>query len=222
MGNLSATYPIYCNLKQAIGNAFYLCLHLQHFFRMTLYIKNMVCNRCIAAVNSLITDLGYAHFQVGMGWVTLVEEELQPVQKQVLVERLEQLGFELIDDRKSRIIEAIKNLIIQKVQHERLDQQRFNWSDMIAEALHYEYKYLSSLFSSVEGITIEHYIILQKVEKAKELIVYDEMSLSEIADRLGYSSVAHLSNQFKKTTGMPPGKFRELGLERRKPLDLVE
>ena len=189
---------------------------------VTLYIKNMVCNRCIAAVNSLITDLGYEHFQIGMGWVTLKAEELLPSQKQALMERLEQLGFELIDDRKSRIIEAIKNLIIQKVQHESLDQQRFNWSDMIAEALHYEYKYLSTLFSSVEGVTIEHFIILQKVEKAKELIVYDEMSLSEIADRLGYSSVAHLSNQFKKITGMPPGKFRELGLERGKPLDLVE
>lgn len=189
---------------------------------MTLYIKNMVCNRCIAAVNSLMTNLGYAHFQIGMGWVTLKEGELLPSQKQALMERLEQLGFELIDDRKSRMIEAIKNLIIQKVQHERLDHQRFNWSDLIAEALHYEYKYLSTLFSSVEGMTIEHYIILQKVEKAKELIVYDEMSLSEIADRLGYSSLAHLSNQFKKTTGMPPGKFRELGLERRKPLDLVD
>lgn len=224
----------HCNGKPICGLSDLLQLETSHWkrilsmftsptpFRMTLYIKNMVCNRCIAAVNNLITDLGYAHFQVGMGWVTLLEEELQPPQKQVLVERLEQLGFELIDDRKSRIIEAIKNLIIQKVQRERLDQQRFNWSDMIAEALHYEYKYLSSLFSSVEGITIEHYIILQKVEKAKELIVYDEMSLSEIADRLGYSSVAHLSNQFKKTTGMPPGKFRELGLERRKPLDLVE
>lgn len=167
-------------------------------------------------------DLGYANFQIGMGWVTLKDEELEGGQKQTLMERLKQLGFELIDDRKSRIIEAIKNLIIQKVQHENLDRQRFNWSDLIADALHYEYKYLSALFSSVEGVTIEHYIILQKVEKAKELIVYDEMSLSEIADRLGYSSVAHLSNQFKKTTGMPPGKFRELGLERRKPLDLVD
>ncbi|HEX2900172.1 MAG TPA: helix-turn-helix transcriptional regulator [Bacteroidia bacterium] len=189
---------------------------------MVLHIKNMVCNRCIAAVNALMTDLGYAHFQTGMGWVTLVEEELQPLQKEMLMDRLAQLGFELIDDRKSRIIEAIKSLIIQKVQHENLALQRFNWSDLIADALHYEYKYLSGLFSSVEGVTIEHYIILQKIEKAKELIVYDELSLGEIADRLGYSSVAHLSNQFKKTTGMPPGKFRELGLERRKPLDLVD
>jgi AraC family transcriptional regulator len=189
---------------------------------ITLYIKNMVCNRCIAAVNHLLTDLGYVHFQLGMGWVTLEDAELHAAQKQMLNEKLENLGFELIDDRKSRIIEAIKNLIIQKIQHESLDQQRFNWSDMIAESLHYEYKYLSSLFSSVQGVTIEQYIILQKVEKAKELIVYDEMSLSEIADRLGYSSVAHLSNQFKKSTGMPPGKFREMGLQRRKPLDLVE
>lgn len=189
---------------------------------MTLHIKNMVCNRCIAAVNSLMADLGYLNFQIGMGWVTLKEEQLLPSQKQTLMERLEQLGFELIDDRKSRIIEGIKNLVIQKVQHENLDQQRFNWSDMIAEALHYDYKHLSTLFSSVESVTIEQYIILQKIEKAKELIVYDELSLTEIADRLGYSSVAHLSNQFKKITGMPPGKFRELGLDHRKSLDLVE
>lgn len=190
-------------------------------FPMTVHIKNMVCNRCIAAVNGLLLELGYTHFQIGMGWVTLADGVLTDDNKQLLSHRLEQLGFELIDDRKSRIIEAIKNLVIQKVQHENLFLQQFNWSDLIADALHYDYKYLSTLFSGVEGVTIEQFIILQKVEKAKELIVYDELSLSEIADRLGYSNVAHLSNQFKKVTGMPPGKFRELGAERRKPLDLV-
>ncbi|MBK9451249.1 MAG: AraC family transcriptional regulator [Bacteroidetes bacterium] len=188
---------------------------------MVIHIKSMVCNRCISAVQALLTELEYRHFQVGMGWVSLEAEELPAEQKQVLMNRLSDLGFEWIDDRKSRIIETIKNLIIQKVQNESLAQLRFNWSQLIAEALNHEYKYLSTLFSSVEGITIEHFIILQKIEKAKELIVYDELSLSEIADRLGYSSVAHLSNQFKKTTGLPPGKFRELGLPRRKPLDLV-
>jgi AraC family transcriptional regulator len=186
---------------------------------MTLHIKNMVCNRCIAAVNALLAELGYVGFQTGMGWVRLAAGEWKDDDKPLLSHRLELLGFELIDDRKGRIIEAIKNLIIQKIQHENLAQQHFVWSDLVAEALHYEYKYLSTLFSSVEGVTIEQFIILQKVEKAKELIVYDELSLSQIADRLGYSSVAHLSNQFKKLTGMPPGKFRARGAERRKPLD---
>jgi AraC family transcriptional regulator len=187
----------------------------------TLHIKNMVCNRCIMAVDALMAELGHTHFQTTMGQVELVQDSLSEVEKQRLATRLAQLGFELIDDRKRRTVQAIKNLIIQKVQHEDLSRQAFNWSQLIAEALHYDYKYLSTLFSSVEGVTIEQYIILQKVEKAKELVVYDELSLAEIADRLGYSSVAHLSNQFKKVTGMPPGKFREVGAAQRQPLDLL-
>lgn len=187
----------------------------------TLHIKNMVCNRCIMAVDTLLAELGHAHFQTTMGQVALAQDNLPEADKQVLSTRLQQLGFELMDDRKSRTIQAIKNLVIQKIQHEDLSSQAFNWSQLIAEALHYDYKYLSTLFSAVEGVTIEQYIILQKVEKAKELVVYDELSLAEIADRLGYSSVAHLSNQFKKVTGMPPGKFRELGAGSRQPLDLL-
>jgi AraC family transcriptional regulator len=188
---------------------------------MTLHIKNMVCNRCIAAVDTLFTELGYQNFQTGMGQVKLSQDELPEAEKDRLSARLQKLGFELIDDRKGRIIEAIKNLIIQKIQHEDLFQQRFTWSALISDAVHYDYKYLSTLFSAVEGVTIEQFVILQKIEKAKELVVYDELSLTEIADRLGYSSVAHLSNQFKKVTGMPPGKFREIGMERRQPLDLL-
>ncbi len=188
---------------------------------LTLHIKNMVCNRCIAAVVTVFNELGYENFQTGMGWVTLPMSELTEEAKALLGLRLHQLGFELIDDRKSRMIEAIKNLVIQKVQHENLFQQHISWSALIADALHYDYKYLSTLFSGVEGVTIEQFIILQKIEKAKELVVYDELTLTAIADRLGYSSVAHLSNQFKKVTGMPPGKFREIGADRRKPLDGV-
>ena len=181
----------------------------------------MVCNRCIVAVAAVFDALGYQNFQTGMGWVTLEESELGESAKALVAERLHLLGFELIDDRKSRLIEAIKNLVIQKIQHENLYQQQITWSVLIANALHYDYKYLSMLFSGVEGVTIEQFIILQKIEKAKELVVYDELSLTAIADRLGYSSVAHLSNQFKKVTGMPPGKFREIGADRRKPLDGV-
>ncbi len=186
---------------------------------MTLHIKNMVCNRCIAAVNALLTELRYTNFHTGMGWVHLAEAAWADDAKSLLSHRLQDLGFELIDDRKGRTIEAIKNMIIQKIQHEDLFNQHFVWSDLIAEALHYDYKYLSTLFSSVEGVTIEQFIILQKIEKAKELIAYDELSLMQIADRLGYSNVPHLSNQFKKVTGMPPGKFRQIGADRRKPLD---
>ena len=179
----------------------------------------MVCNRCIVAVAAVFDALGYQNFQTGMGWVTLAESELGESAKALVAERLHLLGFELIDDRKSRLIEAIKNLVIQKIQHENLYQQQITWSVLIANALHYDYKYLSMLFSGVEGVTIEQFIILQKIEKAKELVVYDELSLTAIADRLGYSSVAHLSNQFKKVTGLSPSQFKLMKDRRRNPIE---
>ena len=136
---------------------------------------------------------------------------------------LERLGFERIDDRKARLIESVKSKIIQMIHHSDKVNMKFNWSDVLAEELHYEYNYLSNLFSSVEGITLEQYIIRQKIEKVKELLFYDELSLSEIADRLDYSSVAHLSSQFKKVTGFTPSelkKSREID-QSRKPLDSI-
>ena len=132
-------------------------------------------------------------------------------------------GFERIDDRKARLIESIKNKVIQLIHHSDKMNLRVNWSSLLSEEMHYEYNYLSNLFSSVEGITLEQYIIKQKIEKVKELLFYDELNLSEIADKLGYSSVAHLSAQFKKITGFTPSemkKSRDLD-QNRKPLDSI-
>lgn len=188
---------------------------------MTLHVKNMVCNRCIAAVDSLLKELNFTEYKVTLGLVELKDEEINKNQKEALKGGLENLGFELIDDRKSQLIETIRNFVIQKIQHEDLQGQSVNWSDLIADKVHYEYKYVSRLFSSVEGITIEQFIIHQKIEKTKELLIYDELTLSEIAFKLGYSSVAHLSNQFKSITGMTPKSFKQIGAEKRKPLDQV-
>ena len=133
------------------------------------------------------------------------------------------LGFERIDDRKARLIEAIKNKVIRTIHHSGSVNLKMNWSAILSEDLHYEYNYLSNLFSGVEGITLEQYIIRQKIERVKELLFYDELNLSEIADRMGYSSVAHLSAQFKKMTGFTPSdmkKTRNLD-QNRKSIDSI-
>jgi AraC family transcriptional regulator len=188
----------------------------------SLFIKNMVCQRCVAAVKQEFEKLGLHPIQVTLGEVTLESEIEEKVQAE-LKNNLTALGFELIDDKKGRLIEAIKNLIIQKIHHtERLDL-KFNWSDILSDTLRYDYNYLSTLFSSVEGVTLEHYIINQKIERVKELLFYDELTLSEIADRLGYSSVAHLSGQFKKITGLTPSELKKskTPASQRKPLDSI-
>jgi len=181
----------------------------------------MVCNRCITAVENLFAELGFKGFKVSLGLVDLEENQISIDKKEQLKTKLIDLGFEIISDKNSKMIESIKNLIIKKVHYDDLSEQNFTWSSIISKELHYDYKYLSRLFSSVEGITIEQYIILQKIEKVKEMIVYDELTLSEIAWKLGYSSVAHLSNQFKKVTGMSSRDFKLIGTQRRKPLDKV-
>jgi AraC-like DNA-binding protein len=137
-----------------------------------------------------------------------------------LKESLTGVGFELIDDKKSRTIEKIKNLIINLI-HYPEETQSLKYSEYLSRELHHDYSSLSRLFSEVEGITIEHYIITQKIEKVKELLTYDELSLSQIADVMEYSSVAHLSAQFKKTTGMTPTRFKDLHRGLRKPLDKI-
>lgn len=188
---------------------------------MTLYIKNMVCNRCIMAVKQELERQGLEPDLVALGQVNLKEETLPPAKLKSLDAGLAALGFERIDDRKARLIESIKNLVIRKVHQEDRINMKFNWSKVLSDALHYEYNYLSTLFSSVEGVTLEQYIIRQKIERAKELLFYDEWSLSEIADRLGYSSVAHLSSQFKKITGFSPSEMKKSRspLQSRKSLD---
>ena len=186
---------------------------------MELYIKNMVCNRCIAAVKSALDELKIQYTSIELGEVITKTE---PSEKQLvaLKEKLQQLGFELLDDTKKKLIEKIKTIIIEHVHYKEGDN-RYNLSEILSSKLRKDYSYISHLFSEVEGITIEKYVINQKVEKIKELLVYDELSLNEIAYQLGYSSVAHLSSQFKKVTGLTPTHFKKLGGIHRKTLDNV-
>ncbi|MDF3079132.1 MAG: transcriptional regulator, AraC family [Sphingobacteriaceae bacterium] len=179
----------------------------------------MVCNRCVMVVENELEKLGLQADRVGLGEVEL-DKELSQDEKERLSTSLTKLGFELIDDRKSRIIEKIKTVIIETVHHHQHDAKH-NLSDVLSSELNHDYNYLSNLFSDVEGTTIEKYFIAQKIEKVKELLVYDELSLSEIAFQLNYSSVAYLSNQFKKVTGLSPSHFKQIREEKRKPLDQV-
>jgi AraC-like DNA-binding protein len=186
---------------------------------MKLYIRNMVCNRCIMVVQAELEKLGYQPSRVTLGEV-IIEQDLTDDEKKKMDERLQSLGFAIIDDRKSQLIERIKNLIIELV-HQQNSHLKTNLSDWLISHLQHDYTYMTNLFSEVEGTTIEKYFIAQKIEKVKELLVYDELTLSEIAFQLNYSSVAHLSSQFKKVTGLTPSHFKKIREEKRKPLDEV-
>ena len=179
----------------------------------------MVCNRCIMVVQNEMEKLGLGVKHIALGEVT-IDRDLTDEQKDLVANRLENLGFELIDDKKSRIIEKIKNIIIELV-HQHNGEIHSNLSDILSSQLNHDYNYLSNLFSEVEGTTIEKYFIAQKIERVKELLVYDELSLSEIAFQLNYSSVGYLSNQFKRVTGLTPSYFKQIKEEKRKPLDKV-
>ncbi len=181
---------------------------------MKLYIKNMVCSRCKMVVKSELEKLGLHLFSVELGEVETVSE-ISDTQKKEIANHLKGFGFELIDDKKSRTIEKIKLLIIDLV-HQKNNEINTNLSDYIVSHLSQDYNTISNLFSEVENTTIEKYFIHQKIEKVKELLMYDEMNLSEIAFQLNYSSVAHLSNQFKKVTGFSPTYFKQLKSKKRK------
>jgi AraC-like DNA-binding protein len=175
---------------------------------MTLYIKNMVCSRCKMVVKSEFEKLGLQTISVELGEVEL-QDEITDAQKEILLKNLQTLGFDFIDDKKSKTIEKIKNLIVDLVHHKN-NELKINLSDYLVENLNQDYSTLSNLFSEIENTTIEKYFISQKIEKVKELLIYNELSLSEIADMLNYSNVAHLSNQFKKITGFTPTHFKQL------------
>jgi len=188
---------------------------------MKLLIKNMVCDRCKRVVGDELSRLGIAVTQMELGKVETVSE-LTPDQLREFKNVLEENGFELLDDRKEALAEHIKNLVIDEVQYFKGHKpQALNFSDYLSQKTGYEYSYLSNLFSAETGQTIEHYIIAQKVEKIKEWLSYNELTLSEMAWRLSYSSTAHLSNQFKKVTGMTPGEYKKGGALNRKTLDRV-
>ena len=186
---------------------------------MHLIIKNMVCPRCITSVEQLLEQHKLKAKSVRLGEVELLKEPSKR-QLQKFAESLKQTGFELLDDQKSKQIEQVKNLLIQKVQSENIEDH-FRLSKFITDHIYKDYSSISKLFSEVEGMTIEQYFILQKIEKAKELLFYKEESLNEISFRLGYSSVAHLSAQFKKITGMTPSQFKKPGTARRQSIDEV-
>ena len=186
-----------------------------------LLVKNMVCRRCLLAVEDVLTRSAIPFHKVITGEIHL-SENISQKQTDLLSAGLTSIGLELIDNRMSGMIEKIKQLVIKKARNEVEEKEnKTKLSIYLSQNLHHEYTYLSSFFSSVEGRTIENYFIEQRIEKVKELLVYKEMSLSEISFELEYSSVAHLSNQFKKVTGLTPSHFKEVGSARRKMLDKV-
>lgn len=186
-----------------------------------LLVKNMVCQRCIMAVEAILQSEKIPFHKVVFGEIHLIDV-LNEDQKERLKTKLSAIGFELIDNHTSGLIEKIKQLVIKRARNE-MDStdKKTKLSIYLSDIIHHEYTYLSSLFSAIEGRTIENYFIEQRIEKAKELLVYDQLSLSEIAFQLEYSSVAHLSTQFKKITGLTPTYFKELGTSKRKALDEV-
>ncbi len=184
-----------------------------------ILIKNMVCNRCIKVVKEEFEKLGLDVRSIILGEV-IVNGVLDGVTVNKIRKVLEENGFELIEDKRAGIIEKIKLVILDLVRNDdETIQSGIKDSDYIVDKLGMDYHYLSTLFSSVENITIEQYIILQRIERAKELLKYGELTLSEIAYKLGYSSVQHLSNQFKKVTGLTASQFKNMTENTRKPLD---
>ncbi len=180
----------------------------------------MVCPRCIEAVQDLLQKENLDIVSVELG-KAIVKNKIPQEKLTELEKLLKERGFELLQDKNQKIIDEIKTEIIKLIHYNENIEGHVNISEHLAKKLAYDYSYLSSLFSSTMGITIEKYIIAQKIEKAKELLVYDELSLSEISYRLGYSSVQHLSNQFKKITGLTPSHFKKIKSQKRKPLDMV-
>lgn len=184
---------------------------------MKLFIKNMVCNRCKMAVLDELEKAGLHSLSVQLGEVE-IKENLNSDSLHQLDTALKNLGLEIIDNRKSQLIEKIKNYIVEMIHHND-ENVAINLSVQLSQHLHYDYNYLSNLFSEVEGITIEKYFIAQKIEKVKELLKYEELTLSQIADKLNYSSVAYLSNQFKKQTGLSPSFYKTLKKNSRLNID---
>lgn len=186
---------------------------------MKLYIKYMVSNRCKLAIRNELKRLGLHFILVDLGVVEIMEN-ISSEKRQMLKANLFDAGFELMDDKKAILIEQIKTIIIEMVHHTE-EAIKINFSSFLSEKLNHNYTYLANLFSEVQGTTIEHFIISHKVERIKELIIYDEHNITEIAWKMGYSSVAHLSTQFKKVTGLSPTHFKQLKDKRRSPIEEI-
>lgn len=179
----------------------------------------MVSNRCKLAVKEALKILGLHFIVVDLGEVEIMEDINEEQREQVRI-ALHFSGLELMDDKKSVLIEKIKNIIIEMVHHSN-DLIKTNFSDYLSQKLNYDYTYMANLFSEVQGTTIEQFIISHKVERIKELIIYDELNITEIAFMMNYSSVAHLSNQFKKVTGLSPSHFRQMKDKKRSPIEEI-
>lgn len=186
---------------------------------MKIYVKYMVSNRCKMAVKEELKKLGLHFIVVDLGEIDIMET-LTLEQHDELKAGLLNSGLELMDDKRAVLIEKIKNVITEMI-HYSDEVPKMNYSDFISEKLDYDYTYLSNLFSEIKGITIQQFIIVNKIERAKELLLYDELNLTEISYKLNYSSVAHLSNQFKKVTGLSPTHFKQLKDKRRIPLEEI-
>jgi len=184
---------------------------------MKLYIKYMVSLRCKMIVKEELAKLGLQYLVVDLGVVEVLGDITEDQREQLKV-NLQRSGLELLDDKKSILIEKIKNVITEMI-HYTDEIPKVNYSEYISEKLNYDYTYLSNIFSEVKGITIQHYIIINKIERVKELLLYDELNLTEISYKLHYSSVAHLSNQFKKITGLTPSFFKQLKQKRQANLE---
>jgi AraC-like DNA-binding protein len=179
----------------------------------------MVSNRCKLAVREELKKLGLHFIVVDLGVVEIMEN-ITPEKRKILKESLLVSGLELMDDKKAILIEKIKSIIVEMVHHTE-DIIKVNFSDYLSEKLNHNYTYLANMFSEVQGTTIEHFIISHKVERIKELIIYGELNITEIAWKMGYSSVAHLSSQFKKVTGLSPTHFKQLKDKRRNPIEEI-
>ena len=179
----------------------------------------MVSNRCKMTVKEELKKLGLHFVIVELGEVEIMED-MTPEQREELKTALSNSGLELMDDKRAVLVEKIKNAIIELVHHSD-ENIKINFSEYLSEKLSHNYTYLANLFSEVRGITIEHFLIAHKIEKIKELIIYDELNITEIAWKMNYSSVAHLSNQFKKVTGLSPTHFKQLKDKRRSPIEEI-
>ncbi len=179
----------------------------------------MVSTRCKVAVREELKKLGLHFIVVDLGEVEIMEN-ISAEQREELKKSLLNIGFELMDDKKAVLIEKIKNVIVEMVHHTH-EMIKMNFSDFLSEKLNHDYTYMANLFSEVQGTTIEQFIISHKIERIKELIIYDELNITEIAWKMNYSSVAHLSNQFKKVTGLSPSHFKQLKVKRRSPIEDV-
>ncbi len=184
---------------------------------MKLYIKYMVSLRCKMMVKAELDKLGLRYGTVDLGMVEMLEDVTEQQHEQLKVNLLKS-GLELLDDKRSILIEKIKNVIVEMI-HYSDEIPKTNYSDYISQKLNYDYTYLSNIFSEVKGITIQQFIIINKIERVKELLLYDQLNLTEISYKLHYSSVAHLSNQFKKITGLSPSFFKKLKKKRHENLE---